>query len=419
MQRRNSRWLIGAGLTVVGALTLSACGSGSGFSSDTADSGGELTSDSSQGLSILIGSSGDAETASVNVAVAAWSKDSGTDAEVSVASDLNQQLAQGFAAQKPADVFYLSTDALAGYASNGSLLAYGDQLANKDDFYPSLVSSFTYDGKFYCAPKDFSTLQLIINTDLWAAAGLTDADIPTTWDELATVSKTLTTGTQVGLAVGGEYARLGAFMAEAGGSLMNEDSTEATANSAENVAGLEYAQSLLNDGVMAYASDIGAGWGGEAFGKQLSAMTIEGNWITGAMKNDFPDVNYTVAELPAGPEGQGTLQFTNCWGIAADSPNQAAALDLVEQLTSKDAQLTFSADFGPMPSIQSAADDWKSANPTLVPFLDGADYAKGVPNVQGAADVVSDLNAQLESLKTGDAQAILDSTQKNLEALLK
>ncbi len=418
MQRRNSRWLIGAGLTVVGALSLSACGSGSGFSSDSANTGGELTSDSTQGLSVLIGSSGDAETAAVNAAVAAWSETSGAEAEVSVASDLNQQLAQGFAAQRPADVFYLSTDALAGYASNGSLLAYGDELANKDDFYPSLINAFTYDGEFYCAPKDFSTLQLLINTDLWAEAGLTDADIPTTWEELASVSTALTTDTRVGLAVGGEYARLGAFMAQAGGSLMNEENTEATANSPENLAGLEYAQTLLNDGVMSYAAEIGAGWGGEAFGKELSAMTIEGNWITGAMTNDFPDVNYTVAELPAGPEGKGTLQFTNCWGIAADSPNQAAALDLVEQLTSTDAQLTFSAEFGPMPSIISAADDWRSANPALVAFLDGAEYARDVPVIQGAADVVSDLNAQLESLKTGDAQQILDSTQQNLDALL-
>jgi multiple sugar transport system substrate-binding protein len=205
--------------------------------------------------------------------VAKWSESSGTEAEVSVASDLNQQLAQGFAAQKPADVFYLSTDALAGYASNGSLLAYGDDLANKDNFYPSLVSSFTYDGKFYCAPKDFSTLQLIINTDLWAQAGLTDADIPTTWDELESVSKTLTTPDHVGLAIGGEYARIGAFMAQAGGSLMNEDSSEATANTPEAVAGLEYAKKLLDDGVMKYAKDVGAGWGGEAFGKQLAAMT--------------------------------------------------------------------------------------------------------------------------------------------------
>ena len=51
-------------------------------------------------------------------------------------------------------------------------------LKNKSDFYPALVKSFTYNDKFYCAPKDFSTLQLVINTDLWKAAGLTDSDIP-------------------------------------------------------------------------------------------------------------------------------------------------------------------------------------------------------------------------------------------------
>jgi multiple sugar transport system substrate-binding protein len=137
------------------------------------------------------------------------------------------------------------------------------------------------------------------------------------------------------------------------------------------------------------------------------------------MTNDFPDVKYTVAELPAGPDGKGTMQFTNCWGIAADSPNQQGALDLVEQLTSKESQLTFSKEFGPMPSIKSAAPEWEAANPTLAPFLKGADYAKGVPAAKGAADVVTDLNAQLETLKTGDPQAILDSAQKNLEALLK
>jgi multiple sugar transport system substrate-binding protein len=54
-------------------------------------------------------------------------------------------------------------------------------------------------------------------------------------------------------------------------------------------------------------------------------MTIEGNWIRGAMKNDYPDVAYTVAELPEGPAGKGTLLFTQCWGIAAESPDQAAA----------------------------------------------------------------------------------------------
>ncbi|MES1170170.1 MAG: extracellular solute-binding protein, partial [Leifsonia sp.] len=325
MQRPTHRWLAGGAVAVATALALTACGSGFSGSGSSDGSTGALTS-SDKALTVMIGSSGDAETAAVKSAVADWSKSDGTKASVIAASDLNQQLSQGFAAKKPADVFYLSTDALAGYASNGSLLAYGDQLSNKSDFYPSLVKSFTYDGKFYCAPKDFSTLQLIINTDMWSAAGLTDSDIPKTWDQLQAVAKKLTDASHVGLGISGEYARIGSFMTQAGGNLMNDDSTKATANSDANVKALDYVKTLLNDGDLKYAKDLGAGWGGEAFGKGLAAMTIEGNWITGALTSDFPNIKYKVAELPEGPAGKGTLQFTNCWGIAADSPNQAAAL---------------------------------------------------------------------------------------------
>ena len=414
---RKTRAIAGAGaLAVAGALVLSGCG-GSSFD-DSGDAGagdGGLTS-SDDALNILIGSSGEAETAAVEDAVAAWSEESGVKATVSAANDLAQQLSQGFAAGSPPDLFYLSTDAIAGYAGNGSLVAYGDELGNKDDFYPSLVENFTIDGDFYCAPKDFSTLALIINTDLWEAAGLTEADIPTTWDELATITKTLTTDGRVGLAFGAEYQRVGTFMAQAGGGMVVNG--QAAANSPENVEALEYVKSHLVDGTFAYATDLGAGWGGEAFGKQLAAMVIEGNWIGGAMSADFPDIKYAVAELPAGPAGQGTLQFTNCWGMAADSPNQQAALDLVEYLTATDQQLAFSEAFGPMPSIESAADAWTSANPDLSAFLTGADYAQFPPNQEGATDVIADFNAQLESLKTGDPQEILDSVQTNLEAVV-
>ncbi|MCK9920062.1 MULTISPECIES: sugar ABC transporter substrate-binding protein [Microbacterium] len=416
MRTTARRGLAFVALVATATLGLTACGSG--FSSGSSTSGSSTLTSSNDPLTVMIGSSGDAETKAVTAAVDSWSQSSGTKATVVAASNLSQQLSQGFAAGKPADVFYLSTDALAGYASNGSLLAYGDQLANKSDFYPSLVSSFTYDGKFYCAPKDFSTLQLIVNTDMWQAAGLTDSDYPKTWDDLTAVAKKLTTAGHVGLGISGEYARIGSFMVQAGGNLMNDDSTQATANSPANVQALDYVKQLLNGGELKYAKDLGAGWGGEAFGKGLAAMTIEGNWITGAMSSDYPNVKYKVVELPAGPAGQGTLQFTNCWGIAADSPNQAAALKLVEQLTSKDSQLAFSKAFGVMPSITSAADEWKSENAALVPFLDAASYAKGVPTAKGSADVVTDLNSKLESLATSDPQTILDATQTNLQALL-
>ena len=154
-------------------------------------------------------------------------------------------------------------------------------------------------------PKDFSTLALEIRTDAWEAAGLTDDDIPTTWEELADVAQTLTTGEQVGLVVGDTRDRIGAFMVQAGGWVTNEDGTEVTADSPENVEALEYVKGLLDAGVLQYPPALDSGWGGEAFGTGKAAMTIEGNWIKGAMTNDYPDVDVHHRRAPRGPGRQG------------------------------------------------------------------------------------------------------------------
>ncbi len=398
-------------LAATTALALTACG-GSGFEDDGAGSegGGEV--------SVLIGTSGDAETQAVEDAVAAWSEDSGVEASVKVAADLPQELSQGFAADNPPDVFYVSTDTLAGYAGNGSLHPYGDELSNVDDFYPNLVEAFTFEDELYCAPKDFSTLGLVINQKLWDDAGLTEDDVPTSWEELEQVAGELTQGDRVGLAFGPEYQRVGAFFPQAGGAMVSEDGTEATVDSPENLEALEFVQGMIQDGVAAYSSDLGAGWGGEAFGKELAAMTIEGNWIAGAMTNDFPKVDYTVAELPHGPAGPGTLAFTNCWGIAEASGDQEAAVDLVEHLTSAEQQLDFADAFGVIPSVQSAAEQYAADQPRFEAFVAGAEYAQNPPAQDGAADVVADFNAQLEGLENGDPAAILTSVQQSMQAVV-
>ncbi|TNB77094.1 extracellular solute-binding protein [Arthrobacter sp. BB-1] len=411
-KQKASRILAGA---VTALATLALVGCGSGFSaggtdrSEAPDAGGPLN--------VLIASSGEAESTAVKTAVADWAAGAGKEATVNVASDLPQQLSQGFASGKPADVFYVSADQLANYAGNGSLEPYGDDLANKGDFYPALTEAFTYDGKLYCAPKDFSTLGLVINQDLWKQAGLTEADVPKTWEQLEAAATKLTQGGTVGLAFGPEYQRVGAFFAQAGGGLAKDG--KASANSEENVEALGFVKKMMNDGVAKFSSDLGAGWGGEAFGKGQAAMVIEGNWIQGALDKDYPAVNYQVAELPEGPGGKGTLTFTNCWGIAADSKNKDAARKLVEQLTSKENQLAFSQAFGVMPSIKSARAEWTAAFPALAPFMAGADYAQTTPLQQGAADVLADFNAQLEQLKDKEPKAILDSTQGSLEPVLE
>jgi multiple sugar transport system substrate-binding protein len=395
---------LGAGL----AMSLGACSSGGG------GGGGSSESD---GLTMLIGSSGDAETSAVQAAADAWAEENDTTVEVVAASDLTQQLSQGFAGDDAPDLFYMSWDQFATYASQGYLEPYAADLPNAGEFYPTLSETFTYDGEFTCAPKDFSTLGLIINTDLWAAAGLTDADIPTDWASLESAAQRLTSGDTVGLSFGLEYARVGVFMNQAGGSLVDEDGTTVTADSAENVAGLEFVQKLHDSGSLRFPSELDAGWGGEALGAGKAAMVIEGPWIKG-IEGDYPDTNYAAYELPAGPGGESTFTFTNCWGIPANSDTTDQATSLVEFLTTDEQQLEFADAFGVIPSTQSAAATYAETYPENASFVAGNEYAVSPVNFAGSATVIADFNSQLAGLIGGSAQDILGSLQTDLQAAL-
>ena len=99
------------------------------------------------------GSSGDADTNAVKAAAAAWSKQSGNHTAVIVASDLGQQVGQGFADGTPPDLFYADASRIGDFARVGNLCAHGDQVKSAN-FLPSLVKTFTYNGTFQCAPKD-------------------------------------------------------------------------------------------------------------------------------------------------------------------------------------------------------------------------------------------------------------------------
>ncbi|GAB2922313.1 sugar ABC transporter substrate-binding protein [Streptomyces mayteni] len=404
-------------IALVGAATLlAAAACSSGFDD------GETEQEESSGpteLSVLIASSGDAETAAVRAAVEAYQEESGNTVNLDVAQDMNQQLSQAFAGGNPPDVFYVDSSQFANYAQGGSLYPYGAEIEDVDDFSPALLQSFTRDGELYCLPKDTSALGLAVNDTLWAQAGLTEDDYPGTWEELAAVAGQLTGDGVTGLVTSSEYQRIGAFMTEAGGWITNADQTEVTADSPENVEGLEFVQSMLDDGVMAFTTDVDAGWGGEAFGKGDAAMTVEGGWLAGAMAADYPDVEYTVLPMPEGPAGPGTLAYTNCWGVAQDSAHRAAAVDLVRFLTQGDQQIAMGEAFGAIPSRLSAAEEYLAARPEEAAWGVTGDGVQGPVTVAGFDRVLGQFNTDLQSLRTADAAEILADLQTNAEAALE
>ena len=395
-------------------VAASACGSGfkDSGTGTTQQSGGPAS------LQIMIASSGDAETKAVRDAAAAWATASGNKATVVPAQDIVQQLGQALAGSTPPDVFYVDAARFADYASVGALEPYAATMAGTDAFLPNLRQSFTYDGKLYCVPKDTSTLALEINTDLWSKAGLTDADVPTTWDQLTAAAQKIKAKGITPMAIGDTRDRIGAFLVQAGGWWVSPDGKQPTADTPPDEQALTYVQSLLKAGLAKYPKALDAGWAGEAFGKGKVAMTIEGNWIKGALSTDYPNVKYTVKELPAGPKGRGTLSFTQCWGIAAKSKFKDQAVKFVQAMTTADQQMAFAKGFGVMPSRQDAQATYRQQYPADAAFVAGAGYAQGPVNAPRMDSVLADLDSGLQGLQNGDPKAVLQRFDKNAKTAL-
>jgi multiple sugar transport system substrate-binding protein len=395
---------------VCGVFLLAGCSSG--FGSNTS---AHQESSGAQKLTVMIGSSGDAETNAVKAAASAWAKKTGNTVTVVPAQNIQQQLGQALAGGKPPDVFYVGSSDFANYAKGNSLYAYGDQLSYKDDFSASLRTAFTYKGKFVCAPKDSSTLALAVNTTMWKKAGLTEADYPTSWADLEKVAKKLTTPKVSGLVVDSSYNELGAFLKQSGGWITNADQSKVTADSPANLTALTYVKKLLHDGVLKFPKQVDTGWGGEALGTQKAAMTIEGNWLTGSMSTDYPSVDYKVVPLPEGPAGKGTLSFSTCWGVANKSAHHSAAVSLVKAFTTVEQQETFADAYGVLPSRDSALASFSQKHPEEKAFADGSAFAQGPVTLPGFTKVLAQFDTDLTGLQSADPKKILSDLQTNAQ----
>jgi multiple sugar transport system substrate-binding protein len=401
-----------AAAAVSGMLAfVAACGSSGPAASSSA------SQPSKKPLTLMFGSSGPAETKAVNAAAAAFSKQSGIKVNVVAASNLTQQLAQGFAAGHPPDVFYLDPGSFQNYAKDNALYPYAQSLPNANDFYPALRAAFTYQGKFICAPKDASTLALYINTADWKQAGLTSADIPKNWTQLAAVAKKLSTHGRAGLVLDQSHSELDEFLYQNGGTVVGSNG-QVDLDSTQNVAALSFLKTMLNDKTLKFPPALSSGWSGQAFGENKAAMDIVGNWMVGALQSDYPSIKYQVATIPTGPSGtSATLSFTNCWGIARSSGNVAGAVDFVKFLTTSQQQMAFAKAFGVIPSLATLQNQWQSTFPTLAVHTKELAYAHPDIALPNDAQALSTFDSALAQLATGNPATILKNAQTNLAPL--
>jgi len=284
-----------------------------------------------------------AETASLQDTIAAFEKSHPT-IKVNYApinGDYPTAMVAKFAARTPPDVFYVDSNVFPDWVQQGALLPLDSYVAkthfNTKAFYPKLLDAFRYKGHIYGFPKDWSSLGIEVNSAMMSKAGITSA--PKTWADLQNdATKLNTNGAVPGgkpICLPADWARLGAFVYQNGGSFLNAAKTKATFNTPQVAGAVNYYLSYMQRGFAGTPAQLGVGWCGEALGKQKAAIIMEGPWVTPYMSSTFPDVGYKTYQMVSkGPKkGFGNLAFTVSYSIGRDSPNKPAAWTLLSYLT--------------------------------------------------------------------------------------
>lgn len=263
-----------------------------------------------------------------------------------IAEDFAGYLFNSLSAGTAPDLFYVDIFWGETLMRAGQLEPLDDYLARSRvlkayHILPALLQGFTYQGRLYGIPKDFNTLAIFYNQDLFDEAGVPYPDANDTWDTFADKLRRVSRPQEgiYGIALAPGYDRFGAFAYAAGFELF-----DATGRSDLSQRGFREAfdwyTGLIRQRIGILPADIGQGWGGGAFATEKVATAVEGAWIIGFLRDQAPNLRYGATLLPKNPRtGQrGNFVYTVSWSINRASRVKEAAFQVLEALTSEQAQ---------------------------------------------------------------------------------
>lgn len=350
-----------------------------------------------------------------------------------ITGDYPTKMRANIAGGNVADVFYLQPPMAPEYIKNNKLLNLSPYMARDnvkaDDYYSSLVTPFSCkDGQVFGLPKDWDSLGVFYNKDLFQAAGVATPTANWTWNDFRDAAKKLTKSgnaatSQYGITLPADASRYLAFLFAEGGTVLNQDGTQAAFNSQQGVDALNYYASFqTQDKSSVLPSAVGAGWPGDAFGKGRAAMALEGGWMIPFLKESYPNVKYDIAPVPVSPNGKrADLIFTNAWSGYAGTKHPDAAWKLIKYMTGSTVEKNMLEAGFAQPSLKSLANDpYFTSNPGFKVLFDAAQY--GYADMYGPSDayIHQELGVAVQAVLLGksDAKAALDDAANKVNAQL-
>lgn len=364
----------------MGLSLLTACGGGNNDSSNASSSGDSGT------LNVKIWDSTQLE--GIRQICEEWSAESGVDVAVEVVNWDNYWtlLEAGASGGQMPDVFWMHSNNAQRYMDAELLLNLNDYIdaddaINMDNYYSDIVDLYTQDdGTHYAIPKDYDTVALWYNKDMFDAAGVEYPTNDWTWDDLYEAGKALTKDGKYGLAMDTDLNQEGYYniIYSYGGYVINDAKDESGWDDPKTVEAMEMWGKIVKDcmpqqSMMSESGEI------DMFTSEVTAMQLMGSWRVAALQEY--DCNWGIVNIPycdvngngQCDEGERVSIYNGLgWAASAATKNPDAAYSLISYLCSEQGQLeqaelgvTMSAHIGTSDAwVAARADKWD-----LSPYL--------------------------------------------------
>jgi multiple sugar transport system substrate-binding protein len=276
------------------------------------------------------------------------------------------------------------------------------------------------DGTQWAAPDIATSRLLAYNTDLFKAAGITDA--PKTWDDMLADAKKLSTNgvAGYGMPLGKEEAQSEStvWVWGAGGTWVDGENLKA--NSPAAVEGFDEMKQFID--AKATQPNVGSSnrqQVADLFNQGKVAMMVSHPGLLATTRKDFKDIKYAVAPIPS-KDGAGVAYGVTDFILAfnnKDDARKAATKAFLDYFYTPAVYSPWATATGLLPvttaEIAKAAVD----QPDNKPFLEALKTVQFTPsgNPQWTA-LQNALQSTAGQIETKPAQEVLDTIQQQLEA---
>jgi multiple sugar transport system substrate-binding protein len=323
--------------------------------------------------------------------------------------DYNTKLGSAVASGSVPDVGILDQPLVSRYALDGTIAALPAGVIDEKTYYEGALNTNRVNDKLYGLPVDHTCVALFYNKTLVPTP-------PKTWDELlATSEKVHADNPKVAGMVVPKGDGYGAWMwpgvvAGNGGQMVDEKNKKILWDQPPAVAALQLWVDLMKSSPREITDSD------QAFANGLAGMMISGPWDVATIKDQFPDLQFSVAPLPYKTTPAGNIGGEDAV-VFAKGKNPDLAWKWLAYLGNAKNNTEFAQAMGGFPvNVEAAERDAASFGPDQAAFLEQLKVAQARPALPQWIQINDEVIAPaLEAALSGKStaqQALTDAAGK-------